>query len=277
MLPQKILKSWCSETLFLVIWEDKFCPKGSLNQLSFLCLFLLARLRVEVVNFILYKLCGFWNCSGYHFQLSILCVVSLYEYHKNSFENFRTTVEIWNFPIPNAYWSGFGIFEQNRKDPDEIRMIKESSQTYYFLWPHLCLTRFRWLDTVFQEEQFLVPRYTATSKIGNSVISLLWQLWCRCNPDHNKFSSLSNTTVVAIFPKLCLSRRSLCSNLGGIDPEKLYRATLSTWKVRRLNQLGTPVSIWNGSAVLFAWPGREFRLWSDFGKALIQTSNFSCT
>ena len=78
------------------------------------------------------------------------------------------------------------------------------------------------------EEQFPVPRYTAASKIGNSVISLLWQLRCRCNPDHNKFSSSSNTTVVAIFPKLCLWRRSLCSNLGGIGPEKLYRATLSS-------------------------------------------------
>ena len=32
---------------------------------------------------------------------------------------------------------------------------------------------------------------------------------------------------MAIFPKLSLWRRSLCSNLGGIDPEKLYRATLS--------------------------------------------------
>ena len=152
MLPQKILKSWCSETPFLVFWEDKFCPKCSLNQLSFLCLFLLAWLRVEVVNFILYKLCGFWNCSGYHFQLSILCVVSLYEYHKNSFENFRTTVEIWNFLIPKAYWSGFGILEQTRKDPDEIRMIKESSQTYFFLWPNLHLTRlndFRFFLTYF--------------------------------------------------------------------------------------------------------------------------------
>ena len=78
------------------------------------------------------------------------------------------------------------------------------------------------------EEQFSVPRYTTASKIGNSVISLLWQLRCRCNPDHNKFSSLSNTTVVAIFPKLCLRRRSLCSNLGGTGPEKLYRATLIT-------------------------------------------------
>ena len=32
---------------------------------------------------------------------------------------------------------------------------------------------------------------------------------------------------MAIFPKLCFWRRSLCSNLGGIDPEKLYRATLT--------------------------------------------------
>ena len=66
---------------------------------------------------------------------------------------------------------------------------------------------------------------SSVSKIGNCVISLLWQLRCHCNPDHNKFSSLSNTTVVAIFPKLCLWRCSLCSNLGGIGLEKLYRAT----------------------------------------------------
>ena len=31
---------------------------------------------------------------------------------------------------------------------------------------------------------------------------------------------------MTIFPNLCLWRRSLCSNLGGTDPEKLYRATL---------------------------------------------------
>ena len=78
------------------------------------------------------------------------------------------------------------------------------------------------------EEQFSVPRNTAASKIANNVISLLWQLRCRCSPDHNKFSSLSNTTVVAIFHNLCLRRRSLCSNLGRLDPEKLYRATLPT-------------------------------------------------
>ena len=76
------------------------------------------------------------------------------------------------------------------------------------------------------EEQFPVPRNTAASKIGNGVISLLWQLRCHCNPDHNKFSSLSNTTVVSIFPNLCLWRRSVRSNLGDIDLEKLYRAML---------------------------------------------------
>ena len=33
--------------------------------------------------------------------------------------------------------------------------------------------------------------------------------------------------MVEIFPNVCLWQRSLFSNLGGIDPEKLYRATLT--------------------------------------------------
>ena len=74
------------------------------------------------------------------------------------------------------------------------------------------------------EEQFPVPRYSAASKIGSSVISI--SLRCHCNPDHNKFSSLSNATVLANFPNLCLWQRSLCPNLGGTDPEKLYRVAL---------------------------------------------------
>ena len=94
------------------------------------------------------------------------------------------------------------------------------------------------LPWTISEEQFPVPRYSAASKIGNSVISLLWQLWSRCNPHHDNFSSLSNTTVVVIFPKLCLWRRSLCSNVGGIGPEKLYRATLSCATVRSFSSVG---------------------------------------
>ena len=108
------------------------------------------------------------------------------------------------------------------------------------------------------EEQFLVPRYTAVSKIGNSVISLLWQLRCHCNPDHNKFSSLSSTTAVAIFSKLCLWRRSLCSNLGGIGPGKLYRATFrwtwlvyfTTWAKPRVSQ---SIKIGSNQVIFINW------------------------
>ena len=85
------------------------------------------------------------------------------------------------------------------------------------------------------EEQLPVPRNTAASKIGNGVILLLWQLRCHCNPDHNNFSSLSNT----ILPNLCL-----CSNLGGIDPEKLYRATLMHVHCRILCLICTKTTVW---------------------------------
>ena len=57
-----------------------------------------------------------------------------------------------------------------------------------------------------------MPRNIAASKIGNGVISLLWQIPCHCIPDHDKFSSLSNKTVVAIFPNVCLWRRSYTQN-----------------------------------------------------------------
>ena len=43
----------------------------------------------------------------------------------------------------------------------------------------------------------------------------------------NRMKFRLNTIVLAIFPNLCLWQRSLCSNLGGIDPEKLYRVTLT--------------------------------------------------
>ena len=41
-------------------------------------------------------------------------------------ENITTRVEIWIFPIPIAYWSGFGIFKKNRDNSDEIGMVRQS-------------------------------------------------------------------------------------------------------------------------------------------------------
>ena len=71
-----------------------------------------------------------------------------------------------------------------------------------------------------------MPRNTA-SEIGNGDISLLRQLRFHCNPDHNKFSSLSNTIVVAVFPEIFVYGDVVYAQTwGGINPEKLYRATL---------------------------------------------------
>ena len=72
-----------------------------------------------------------------------------------------------------------------------------------------------------------MPRNTAASKIDDDAISLLWQLWCHCNLVHNNFLYLSNPAVAVIFLNLCWWQRTLCSNTGGIDPEKKnHRATL---------------------------------------------------
>ena len=70
-------------------------------------------------------------------------------------------------------------------------------------------------------------RNNAASIIGNGVILLLWQLRCHCNPDHDKFSSLSNTTVVAIFPNVCLWQRIVYAQTWQvyIDPENQYWGT----------------------------------------------------
>ena len=77
------------------------------------------------------------------------------------------------------------------------------------------------------EEEFPVPRNTAASKIGDGVILLPWQLRCHCHPDHNNFSSLSNTIVVVIFPEIFVYGDVVYAQIWGeIDPEKLYRATL---------------------------------------------------
>ena len=67
-----------------------------------------------------------------------------------------------------------------------------------------------------------MPRNIAASKIGNGVISLLWQLRCHCIPDHDKFSSLSNKTVVAIFPNVCLWRRSYAQNWEVLTLKNCY-------------------------------------------------------
>ena len=76
------------------------------------------------------------------------------------------------------------------------------------------------------EEQFPVPKNTAASKIGNGVILLLWQLRFIVTLIITNFHLCLIQLRWIFFPNLWFWRRSVYSNLGGIDPEKLYRAAI---------------------------------------------------
>ena len=73
----------------------------------------------------LYTSCCFFSLSGYQSSLyTISCfyiVLVLWEFDEND----RIDVKIRTFPIPIAYWYGFGIFKQNQGNPKEIRMVRQ--------------------------------------------------------------------------------------------------------------------------------------------------------
>ena len=98
---------------------------------------------------------------------------------------------------------------------------------------------------------------------------MLWQLRCHCKPDqYDKFSS----TVVAIFPNVCLWRRSLCSNLAFtlkncIEPPS-YASTAYVVAIWSSFLFDSFVKIWDTCEnFLGKWftapPGKKFlvRLW----------------
>ena len=131
------------------------------------------------------------------------------------------------FSTDNAHTSRLSIFSV-------LLTIKTSSQhiSITLLQIPLKLHEHRfgcWRKTLtwtILQEQFAVRRNTAASKIDNGVISLLWQLPSHCNPDRNKFSSLSNASVVAIFPNLC-QWDVVYAQAWEVLTLKDYRATLS--------------------------------------------------
>ena len=79
MLPQKVLKSLCSATLFLV-WEKNFCLKCSIPQLSFSCLYMFTCLRVQVLQD------PGAHISFFFWDISCRYTLFLGKYHKNSYE-----------------------------------------------------------------------------------------------------------------------------------------------------------------------------------------------
>ena len=170
--------------------------------------------------------------------------------HKQSFGKIATTVVLDEDDNNNNIVHFFTVFLTIKTLSQNITITL--LQISLKLHEHRgCYWRKKFPSMIF-EEQFPVPRDTAASKIGNNVISLLWQLRCRCNPDH-KFSSLSNTTVVAIFPNLCLWWRSLCSNVGRMGPEKLYRASLMQYHSSRCHAMRIQHQYANLSRILLFW------------------------
>ena len=78
--------------------------------------------------------------------------------------------------------------------------------------------------------------------IGNGVSSLLLQLQCHCNPDHDIFSSLSNTTVVKCFQMF-------------VYGDVVYA---QTWKVLTLKNCIEPLSYASTAYVVASYSPRFF-------------------
>ena len=119
MLPQKVLKSWCSATPFLV-WEKNFCLKCSIKQLSFSWLYIYVSSSTRAAG------------SGrpifrYFFWISvvgILCSwVSIIRIH-TKYQSRCQNRDFFLWLI--AFWSGWD-FKKNRGNPAEIGKIMQSS------------------------------------------------------------------------------------------------------------------------------------------------------
>ena len=137
----------------------------------------------------------------------------------------KLRVKSGSFSSDNGQTSRFSFFYRISNDKNFIPKYLDNVLTDSVLTSR---TSRRLLEEKLPVNYFVrtVPSEKGCCKYkGKGVILLLWQFQCHCNPDHNKISSLFDTTVVAIFPNVCLRRRSLCSNSAGIDPEKPYRAT----------------------------------------------------
>ena len=126
MLPQKVLKSWFSETAFLAFWEENCCLKCSIKQLLFSCLFMFACLQVQVLDPGAHVSFFFFWIS----VLSILCFcVSIIRIHM--IWNIGTDVKIRISSYPDHILVGTRDFKQNRGNPDEIEIVTQILQSSY--------------------------------------------------------------------------------------------------------------------------------------------------
>ena len=117
----------------------------------FICMFSHTRTRF---CFFVFISGGIFQFAGFQFQLSTLCQVFLIcviltMYLKNYI---KTDVKIGIFPILIAYWSGFGIFKQNRENPNEIRIVGQSGSKN-----RCCPLQGRWFMNYIQVTALFYP------------------------------------------------------------------------------------------------------------------------
>ena len=140
------------------------------------------------------------------------------------FKKIETTTR-WNFMLKGLRFLHITAILQECPFFTVFITIKTSSQNIAMTLLQISLK----LPWTILEEQFQVLRNTTASKIGSDdTISLPWQLRCHCNPDHNKNSSLSSTTVLAILISKSLFMETLFMlKLGRYWPWKTVSSHLN--------------------------------------------------
>ena len=123
MLPQKVLKSWFSETAFLAFWEENCCLKCSIKQLLFSCLFMFACLRVQVLD-------PGAHVSFFFLDISFKYTLFLCKYHKNSYDmKYRNRCQNPDFFLSRSHFgrdSGFQAkSRKSRRDRDSYSNTTE--------------------------------------------------------------------------------------------------------------------------------------------------------
>ena len=98
----------------------------------FLFLFLFAWRRVQVLDFIVYfvrfRFLDIRFSKVYFITCSFIIIIRIH------LEN-KTDAKIGIFPIPIVYWLGFGIFKQNRENPDTTKTVGQSPYVAIFFVP----------------------------------------------------------------------------------------------------------------------------------------------
>ena len=98
----------------------------SLNGLLFILIFICVASRTsQSITITRFRFLDIRFSKVYSITCSFIIIIRIH------LEN-RTDAKIGIFPIPIVYWSGFGIFKQNRENPDTTKTVGQSPYVAIF-------------------------------------------------------------------------------------------------------------------------------------------------